>query len=178
MLKPEELPHYTYDDYVLWKGDWELIDGIPHAMTPSPTITHQRVSQKIARYLDEALDDCPRCQALIAVDWIISDDTVVQPDNLVICHDEQNKFITQAPVLILEILSPSTAKKDQTTKFRIYEQQGVKWYCLVDPETQSVKIYRLDHAGYVEEANTEAETQAFDLGFCIIELDFGLIWPE
>ena len=177
MPTADELPHYFYKDYVSWKGDWELIKGIPYAMTPSPTIRHQYISQKIARYLDEALDDCPQCQALLSVDWIISDDTVVQPDNLVICHREQGDYLTQAPQLIFKILSPSSTRTDRITKFRLYEQEGVRWYCLVDPEQRVTKIHRLEQGKLIELREIHDERQEFDLNQCRIEFDFSRIWP-
>lgn len=178
MPTADELPHYHYEDYVNWEGDWELIKGIPYAMTPSPTLRHQHISQKIARYLDEALDNCPECQAVLAIDWIISDDTVVQPDNLVICHQEQSDFLTQAPVLIFEILSPSTARKDRITKFRLYEKEAVRWYCLVDPEHSVAKIYRLEQGKLIKLRDISNESQEFDLIKCRIDFDFSEIWPD
>jgi hypothetical protein len=42
------LPHYTYDDYVHWEGKWELIDGIPYAMSPAPVPKHQVVSNNLS----------------------------------------------------------------------------------------------------------------------------------
>ena len=177
MLTIDELPHYSYQDYCRWEGDWELIEGIPYAMTPSPTLKHQHVSQKIARYLDEAMDACPGCRALLAIDWIISDDTVVQPDNLVICHSPEGDFLTKAPTLIFEILSPSTSKKDRVTKFRLYEQEGVPYYCIVDPETQVAKIYHLEQGRYVKQADVSNESHRFELETCGFDLDFSRIWP-
>ncbi len=47
MLKIKHIPQYTYSDYKLWKGDWELIEGYPYAMGPSATGKHQFVSAKI-----------------------------------------------------------------------------------------------------------------------------------
>lgn len=178
MPTADELPHYHYEDYANWEGDWELIKGIPYAMTPSPTLRHQHISQKIARYLDEALDNCPQCQALLAIDWIISDDTVVQPDNLVICHQEQGNFLTQAPVLIFEILSPSTAQKDRVTKFRLYEKEAVRWYCLVDPEHSVAKIYHQEQGKLIKLRDISNESHEFDLNKCRIDFDFSGIWPE
>src|SRR5664279_4275784 len=58
--KMEDLPHYTYDDYVQWEGRWELIYGVAHAMSPSPGISHQSISQHIASQLDRALENCRR----------------------------------------------------------------------------------------------------------------------
>ncbi len=57
----EDLPHYTYDDYMQWEGHWELICGMPHAMNPSPSIMHQAISQHIASQLERALENCPEC---------------------------------------------------------------------------------------------------------------------
>jgi len=51
-LKIEDLPHYTYDDYVQWEGRWEIINGIPYAMVPAPGRKHQRLSVKIAAQLE------------------------------------------------------------------------------------------------------------------------------
>jgi Uma2 family endonuclease len=177
MLSNNELPHYYYDDYTIWKGEWELIEGIPYAMTPSPVFRHQFISQKISRYLDELLDDCPNCQALAALDWIVSEDTVLQPDNMVICYAPEGDFLTRPPALIFEILSPSTAKKDRVTKFRIYQQEGVLWYCLVDPEKQLIEIYKRVDDRYIKQGKVGRERYLFDLEHCQISLDFSMIWP-
>ncbi len=85
-LQPDDLPHYSYDDYILWEGRWEIISGLPYAMSPAPSIKHQQISSRIAQILEEQLSNCEQCFALLPVDWKITDDTVVQPDNMVICH--------------------------------------------------------------------------------------------
>ncbi len=41
------LPHYTYDDWVKWEGQWELIDGFPYAMSPMPVPEHQRIAANV-----------------------------------------------------------------------------------------------------------------------------------
>jgi Uma2 family endonuclease len=178
MPTADELPHYSYDDYKRWEGNWELIEGIPYAMTPSPVLKHQRISQKIAYQLETQLTDCSHCQALLSLDWIISEDTVVQPDNLVICHSPEGDFLTRAPVLIFEILSPSTAKKDRMTKFRLYQQEGVRYYCLVDPRNHVAKIYRLKDGRYIKQADASNESYDFDLEKCRVAINFSKIWPE
>jgi Uma2 family endonuclease len=171
-------PHYTYDDYKLWEGRWELIQGTAYAMSPAPSIAHQAVSSKIARQLDEALDHCPECRALLPVDWRISDDTVVQPDNLVICHPVEGAYITRAPELIFEILSKSTAAKDQHAKFTIYETEGVRYYVTVNVDDRICKVFHLHEGRYIKLADVSDETVDFDLGKCRIAFNFGLIWPR
>ena len=170
-----ELPHYRYDDYCQWEGRWELIDGIPYAMAPAPSLRHQRLSLLLASLLEEALDECPHCQALQAVDWRIADDTVVQPDNLVICHQPaQAAYLSEPPVLIAEILSPSTARKDRGLKKRIYEAQSVRWYLLLDGETREALLYELEEGVYGPPHHIR-HLRA-DLGPCTIDIDLDRLW--
>ncbi len=177
-LKEEYLPHYTYDEYCKWEGDWELIEGVPYAMGPAPMIRHQRISNEIARVLSEALDGCETCEALLAVDWKIAEDTVVQPDNLVICHEPANEaYLLKAPALIFEILSPSTAQKDRGLKFELYEREGVGYYVIVDPAQQIAKVYRLNGEGrYIKVADVCEESVTFELDGCKTDFEFEKIW--
>ncbi len=113
-LRTEDLPHYTYDDYVQWEGRWELIGGIPYAMVPAPVIRHQVICSNIIQYLGELLKECKKCRVLLPVDWPIADDTVVQPDVLVVCGDDIGvEKLTVVPVVVFEVLSPSTTRKDR-----------------------------------------------------------------
>jgi Uma2 family endonuclease len=176
-MKKEYLPNYTYRDYLRWEGNWELIYGIPYAMAPSPSIEHQTISNKIARYLEEALEECQECQALLPVDWKISDNTIVQPDNLVICHKPLHKnYLSKAPKIIFEILSPSTAIKDHNMKFELYQQEGVEYYIIVNPNDGVAKVYRLREGRYIKIADASDESIHFELQECSFIFDFGKIW--
>lgn len=176
-LRKEDLPCYTYADYAHWEGRWELIDGVAYAMSPSPSFEHQRLSQILASLVEEALDDCPQCQAVLDFDWKIDEATVVRPDNLVICHEPENQnYLTRAPALIFEILAASTAAKDEGVKFRLYEVEGVAYYVLVNPEERVLKIYRLHDGRYVKQADLARESFEFDLGACRFALDFSRLW--
>lgn len=176
ILQPTDLPHYTYKDYIHWEGRWELLDGIPYAMTPAPSIDHQRISQKIAHLLDEALENCEQCVALLPVDWKITDDSIVQPDNLVVCYQPSGNYLSRAPALIFEVLSASTRTKDENVKFRLYEAEGVLYYCLVDPDDQFIKIFRLKDGRYLKQIDATTETFQFDLSKCRITFDCSKVW--
>lgn len=171
------LPHYTWDDYRSWKGAWELIDGIAYAMSPAPSIQHQAISNNIAWLLKQQLDGCEQCQALLPVDWKIDEDTIVQPGNLIVCGKVSGNFLTRAPVLLVEILSKSTERKDKTTKFKLYEKEGVKFYLIVDPESRVVKVYDLIEGRFIKRLDATDETLDFKLGDCEIKMDMASIWP-
>ena len=171
------LPHYTYDDYCLWEGQWELISGVPYAMTPAPLIVHQAISHRIDVQLGNGLKECEKCQALLPVDWKITDDTIVQPDNLVVCYEPKGAYLTKAPSLIFEIVSKSSRIRDAEIKFELYEQEGVSYYCLVFPEDNIVKVYELLSGRYVKVGDFSDEKVEFELiDTCKFNFDFAEIW--
>jgi Uma2 family endonuclease len=176
-LKIEDIPHYTYDDYVQWEGQWELIQGIPFAMTPAPAVKHQQISTKIVLHLGELLKQCTNCQVIMPLDWQITEDTVVQPDVIVVCGDDIGVLkLETTPVIIFEVLSPSTSKKDRVLKYRLYESAGVKYYCVVDPETSSADVFVLKPDKYTQADGIKDGRIRFDLEPCEIEFDFGKIF--
>ena len=81
------LPYYTYDDYVQWEGKWEIIDGIPYAMSPAPTLKHQLIANTLGAPFYTALKNCATCKAYQAIDYKITEDTVIQLDISVLCQN-------------------------------------------------------------------------------------------
>ena len=180
-LKIEYLPKYKYDDYKQWEGKWELIHGIPYAMSPAPRIEHQLVSGKINFQLLTLLKNCKKFKALLPVDWRVNmeeeDDIILQPDNLVICSDVKGNYITEAPVLIFEIISPSSALKDRFTKYQIYESQKVKYYVIVEPESKIAEVFELKDNNYIKIEETINDTIKFELDEdCSVNFNFSEIW--
>lgn len=175
-LEINDLPNYTYEDYCIWEGKWELIDGVAYAMSPMPMIEHQSISSKIAYNLEGALKGCDKCRALLPVDWKIDESTIVQPDNLVICYPAKGAYITKAPSVIFEILSKSTASKDTGLKFRLYEREGVKYYIIVDPVEKLAKVYELRDGKYIKMVDATTETATFSLSECSFDFDFSKIF--
>lgn len=154
MLPHKYLPNYTVEDYNLWEGDWELIDGIPYAMSPSPQKNHQILAAKLVAQLDNSVerekcaDDCAVASEL---DWVLNNTTVLRPDVVIIC-DKKGSYISEPPALVIEILSPSSAFKDRQVKLEIYEEQGVKYYIVIDPILKTYNIYVLSNDRYIEQS--------------------------
>jgi len=169
--------HYTLEDYRRWEGDWELIGGRPYAMSPAPGITHQTISLNIAMAIREAIEKCAECLVVQDVDYEVSEDTVVRPDVVVVCGHVEEK-VTKAPRIVFEIISPSTARRDETAKYELYRREGVEYYALVYPAFKTLKLYRLDENGnYRKVDDFRDELIEFDLKECPVTLDTSHIWP-
>jgi len=168
---------YTVDDYKQWDGDWELIYGDAYGMAPSPSFEHQSISGKIHRQLDESLDDCNACYAVYECDVEFLDDTVVRPDVMVICYEPQER-LTRAPEIIFEVISKSSARRDEVLKFDLYAQEGVKFYILVYPDGKKAKCYSLVNGTYQKIADFSDEKYLFELEKCSIDFDFDFIWRK
>jgi Uma2 family endonuclease len=178
LLANKYRPHYTYDDYCQWEGNWELIDGIPYAMSPLPVPEHQRVSMLLSFQFEEAIkkSNCKNCKAYIPLDWKIAEDTIVQPDVLIVCNKIEKKFLDFPPVLVVEVLSPSTASKDRGEKMELYQSQEVKYYLIIDPQFNKIEVYELIDNNYAP-VSVNPLSYSFNLkNDCAIEVYFKDIW--
>jgi Uma2 family endonuclease len=171
------LPHYTYSDYCRWEGQWELIDGIPYAMSPAPLPKHQVIASNLSVEFGIALKKCRNCTASQPVDYLLADDTILQPDFLVYCGKVTKSYLDFPPKLIAEILSPSTALKDRHTKYSLYETAGVLYYLIINPATEEVEVYEWKDGSYrlAAQGRNIQHSFIFDEG-CMANIDFAEIW--
>ncbi len=147
---------YTYEDYLLFPEDGkrhELIAG-DHFMSPSPITKHQKVSGRIFAKIFNFLENTPLGAVFSApYDVIFSNIDIVVPDILFVSDDRKaiitEKNIQGAPDLVIEILSESTRRTDEVKKRNLYERYGVAEYWIVDPELETVKVYKMTDEGYV-----------------------------
>lgn len=175
-LTIQDIPHYTYKDYELWEGDWELIKGFPYSMSPAPNWKHQGFGGKAVTAFVNALNKKkPKCscEVLYECDWIINDDTVVRPDVMIVCEPIEGNYPTKPPSLILEILSPQSLLKDRNTKFNLYQSFGVKYYLIANVDKKEIEYYILKDNKYKEEKNINM----FELhANCALNLNLSLLF--
>ncbi|WP_182870586.1 Uma2 family endonuclease [Rhodopirellula sp. JC639] len=172
MSQPSHLPHYTYGDYCQWQGDWELHQGIPIAMTPSPFGRHQLLVTRLAWLIQSEIEanDCD-CQAIVELDWVVNDDTVVRPDLLVVCGELPDRHLQSLPLMVVEVLSPSTRSSDLGYKRELYQRERVPNYLIVDPETTDVTKLTLKDDVYVSTQHTATNLTVRLTDDCIINID-------
>lgn len=161
---PQDRPHYTVEDYRLWKGDWELWNGTAVAMTPSPFGRHSEMLARLAAVLIDAIDTA-RCDATVLpkLDWIVSPDTVVRPDLSVVCGAAPERHLDSSPALVVEVLSQSTRQRDLDHKRLLYQQQKVGWYLIADPDGRQLTALTLASNGTYTEVNA---SDFLDLKIC------------
>ena len=84
-----------YEDYCQWEGRWKLIEVIPYAMCPAPVPRHQWVSINIKAELRTAIkkSSCKNCKVYDFMDIKVSEDTILQPDAIVVCKDISKPFL-------------------------------------------------------------------------------------
>ena len=165
---------FTYGHYRQWPDDerWELIDGVAWSMA-APGIRHQALAARIYRFFFNWFEGKP-CQAFPApFDVLLAENdeaddavsTVVQPDLSVFCDGSKLREPNArgAPDLALEILSPSTARKDLNEKFRLFERHGVREYWVIDGGNRSVQVFRLIDPP-ARQTGSESRRQIYDDG--------------
>lgn len=170
------LPHYTYAEWEKWEGQWELIDGIPHAMSPSPVPNHQRIAARITAEFHLQLKKCKQCSTYQPLDYRLADDIILQPDMLVVCGSITKKYLDFPPALIVEILSPGTFLKDRHTKYDIYEAQRIPYYLIVSADTEETEVYALENNAYSLKQKGKNFVYAFRFEGCEATIDFTEIW--
>ena len=143
---------HTLEDYLSLPDDQrvEMIDGVFYDMA-APTTVHQSVAgflfKKLLDFVMENKGPCFPFMSPVDVQLDCDDKTVVQPDVLVVCNRSKyrNGRVWGAPDLVIEVLSPSTRRKDMQLKMYKYAGAGVREYWMVDPEKKLVVQYDLEH---------------------------------
>jgi Uma2 family endonuclease len=160
---------YTYADYLTWQFDErvELIKGFIRKMSPAPSRKHQVVSSNLHGHFFATFKNhsCNLFHAPFDVRLPVAtkkkNSTVVQPDICIIRDKNKldDKGCNGSPDLIVEIISVNNSKHDVDTKFRFYEEAGVKEYWIVFPEEKFVNLYYLENNKFIGmKPFTEGET--------------------
>jgi len=158
MEAPEENRLYTYADYLRWEGPerYQLIYGEAFMMA-APSLAHQAILIELSTQFGNWLRGKP-CRVFAApLDVRLfpeednSDNTVVQPDLLVVC--DRTKFakysVNGSPDLAVEIISPSTYGKEFLLKFNAYLDACIREYWVILPEQKIVQVHIYEDGHFI-----------------------------
>jgi Uma2 family endonuclease len=141
---PQQLGPYRESDFAQLpdKPRCELLYG-SLLVTPSPLVRHQLVLGRLhALFLSHA-ETHEGLTILAPMDVRLADHSIVQPDLIYVTPARREVIrerIFGAPDLLVEILSPSTARRDRGAKMKLYADSGVAEYWLVDPESETFEF--------------------------------------
>lgn len=163
LMRQRDMQHHTYADYLIWSADYgnEVIDGVAYVREPpSPSRFHQEFVLELGRQISNSLARKPARAYIAPLDVRLPKgggadnqiDTVVQPDVFIVCDLQKldERGMSGAPDWVAEVLSPSTASYDRTTKLRAYERAGVPEVWLIDPAGRTVTIHRIEAGHYAQ----------------------------
>ena len=142
-----------YEDYERIPSDgnrYEVLDGELY-MTPAPTPLHQRLSRRLQRTLEDYFHSRGLGEVFNApIDLILGRHDIAQPDLLVVADPAHvtKRAIEGVPLLVVEVLSPSTRALDRSVKMRRYAELGIVHYWVLDPDAESLECLRLDAGAY------------------------------
>ena len=184
-----QLPvQWTYRDYQRWEGRWELIDGLAYNMPPSPNQEHQEIVGDLFNQFYSGLKG-KSCKAFVAPFDVLMPQgnetagnvrTVVQPDIVIVCDKTKldGKRCKGAPDLVVEVVSPSTARRDVKDKLRLYETAGVQEYWIVYPEQRNVWVFSQQPGGGYGRPDTYGEGDQIGVGvFPELTIDLTTVFP-
>jgi Uma2 family endonuclease len=146
-------PTMTLEQFLAWENDQaerhEFYRGEVFGMVGGRRV-HGRVVSNLDRRLQESLEGSP-CQAFVEGMKIqIADDTILYPDLFVTSDktDLATDLIFRNPILIIEVLSPSTQGYDRSQKFALYRRiSSLREYILIDPEARRIEAFRIGGDG-------------------------------
>ena len=143
---PHYEPRYTVDDYRQWEGRWELWNGFAVSMTPSPFGRHAKALTDVAAAFKQAVDaaaaaaEAFRAVVLTEIDWIVSRDTVVRPDLVVVCGGIPERHVDL--------------------------REGVAWYVMIDPDDGTTDLFERVGARGRDAWQRQASPDAAELIIC------------
>jgi len=147
---PEQVGEWTLELLDQLPDDnlrYELLDGTL-LVSPAPVVLHQMVAAGIFRLLDAGVT-ADHAVLFAPVDWQPDGRTSLQPDLLVVRKDGlTGARLIHPPILVVEILSPTSARIDRTLNLSRYAEGGIGHYWIVDPRLPSVEVYDLVDGEY------------------------------
>ena len=170
-----------YEDYARIPDEGkrhEILDGELY-VTPAPTPLHQSLSKRLQRRLEDHFEGRGLGEVFDApIDMILGQHDIAQPDILVVADPVQisGRGIEGAPLLIVEVLSPSTRAQDRGIKLRRYATLGVAHYWILDPDGESLECLRLEGDTYRPVADARAPGTLAHPDWPDLRIDLGALW--
>ena len=173
----KQAKRWTYEEYYRLDDDqrYEIIDG-NLLMAPAPDTWHQDWSRELFRILDRHVRTHRLGKVYYApIDVVLNEENTVQPDLVLIANANlgivQRRAIFGTPDLLVELVSPSSVRRDRYDKKELYARFGVKEYWIGDPANKSLEILTLKEGRYELHCAAEVKGKLTSLVLSGLEFD-------
>jgi len=144
LAPPAELGPYRRRDYEALPDEprCELILGRFY-LSPSPSPFHQTVVAPLWQHFDQLARSSGGLAFPAPLDVFLAEHSVVQPDVIYASASRRSlvgERVEGAPDLVVEVLSPGTARRDRGEKLSLYAESGVREYWIVDPQERQIEF--------------------------------------
>jgi Uma2 family endonuclease/predicted DNA-binding transcriptional regulator AlpA len=183
----EPVDKLTYQDYLDIPEEpgyrFEILDGML-IKEPSPNVMHQRASRRLQRILEDYFGEVDSEGEIFnaPLDVTPLEYNVVQPDIFYVAGQQQsivkNTRIDGVPELLVEILSPSSRRKDRLQKMQIYQRAGVRHYWLVDPQEKTLECFAWHDGVYALVASGMDEDMVEHPNFKGLSIALKSLWTK
>lgn len=177
----------TYQDYLDIPEEpgyhFEILEGML-IKEPSPSVIHQRASRKLQRILEDYFGEIdPEGEIFDApLDVTPLDFNVFQPDLFYVSGEQKlivkDTRIDGAPTLVVEVMSPSSSRKDRLQKMRIYQKVQVQHYWLVDPQEKTLECFAWHDGVYALVASGMDEDVVEHPNFAGLSIALKSLWSK
>jgi len=176
-LLDKQAKRWTYEEYYKLDDDrrYEIIGG-NLLMAPAPDTWHQDWSRKLFRLIDRFVTKNNRGEVFYApIDIVLDEQNTVQPDIVFIATPNlqiiQRRAIFGVPELLVELVSPSSVRRDRYDKKALYARFGVKEYWIGDPANKALEILTLREGRYELHCCAEEKGNLTSLALPGLEFD-------
>ena len=175
---PRSLGPYRRRDYMTLPDEprCELLYGRFY-LSPSPLAVHQIIVGQLFRLFADVADRTDAVAMVAPMDVHLVDHSVVQPDVIFISKQRRDfieNWVEGPPDLLVEVLSPGTASRDQVYKLNLYREHGVGEYWVVDPKQRRISFLVREDEDFVERAPDGSSYRS--VAVPEIELDMDALW--
>ena len=178
-------PKLTYADLERMPDDgkrYELYDG-ELRVVPAPIPLHQLVALRLSEALGRHVRNGGGLLLFSPIDIVFAEDTVLEPDLLLFRPERRHlvplrSVIRHPPDLVVEILSPSTARHDRTRKMAVYARFRVPEYWIVDPDARRAEVHALREGRYERHATAGPSGVVQSATLEGLRCDVGTLWSD
>jgi Uma2 family endonuclease len=184
LLRENREKVWTYDDYLQLPNDgnrYEIIEGVLY-VSPAPLTPHQLLSRRLQFCFYELERQGLGYIYNAPTGLMLDGGTTVEPDLIYLRADQRSqikrKYILGSPYLIVEVLSPGTARLDRVKKLRLYAKNQIPHYWLLDPESKVLEVMKLVGIHYSMEATLESGDSYESLDFPGFKIDLAALFED